>query len=201
MAAAAGAGRRVVRIRPAAPEDGAALAAIYAPYVLDTPISLEAEPPDAAEMARRIADGGDLYRWLVCEVEGEAAGYAYAGRFRAREGYRFTAETSVYVAAALHRRGVARALYTELLDLLIAQGFTRAIAGVTLPNAASIGLHEAFGFTACGVYGRVGWKFGAWWDVGQWQRPLAPERTPPPEPLPLSALPPRVPAPPSRSAR
>lgn len=177
----------IVRLRLARREDGAGIARLYAPFVEGSAVSLEDRPPDAEEMAARIAAGGALHPWLVAE-EGEAIiGYASASRFRPRLGYRFTVETSVYVAAERHGQRIGTALYEALFDTLVAQGFTQAIAAITLPNAASIAIHERFGFERCGVYGHVGWKLGRWWDVGLWQRPLARAETPPGEPRPFEA--------------
>jgi phosphinothricin acetyltransferase len=161
-----------VTIRPAdGGRDAAACAAVYAPYVSDSVISFEEEPPDAAEMARRI-DGA--HEWLVLERNGEVAGYAYGGVHRTRAAYRWTTEVSVYVGAAHHRTGVGRALYLELFDRLRERGFHLALAGVTLPNPASVALHEALGFRAVGVYREIGRKFGAWHDVGWWELALQP---------------------------
>lgn len=174
-------------VRLATPADAAAIAALYRPYVA-TPVSFELEPPDAAEMARRIAGGGDLYPWLVGEEADGIVGYASAGAFRARPAYRFAVETSVYLGAERIGRGRGRALYERLLALVEAQGFTEAIAAITLPNPASVRLHEATGFVAAGAYRRVGWKCGAWHDVGLWQRRLAtPARDDPAEPRPYAA--------------
>lgn len=178
-----------LRTRLARPADAAAIAAIYAPYVTDSVISFEAMPPDPATIGERMAAGGELYPWLVAsDVDGGLAGYAYASNFRGRHAYRFTVETTVYVDRDRHRGGIGRALYAALLDLLTAQGFTRAMAGITLPNAGSVGLHEHLGFAHVGRFARVGWKFGTWHDVGMWQRPLAPEGTPPAEPRPFRAI-------------
>lgn len=175
-------------IRAAQAGDAAAVAAIYAPFVEGSAVSLEERAPTGAEMTERIAAGGALYPWLVA-VEGErVVGYASATRFRPRRGYRFTVETSVYVARDAQRRGVARALYVRLFDLLTRQGFTQAVAAITLPNEVSVRLHEAFGFERAGVYRRVGRKLGQWWDVGLWQRSLAEAAEPPAEPLPYAAL-------------
>lgn len=171
-------------VRAATPADAAAIAALYAPYVRDTTISFETEPPDAAEMGARMAAGGGLYPWLVAEADGRLAGYAYACAFRPRAAYRYAVETSVYLAAGAAGRGLGSALYRPLLACLERQGFTQAIAAITLPNEASLRLHERHGFAAAGVYRRVGWKMGQWLDVGLWQRPLAAEETPPREPRP-----------------
>lgn len=177
-----------MKIRAARPEDAAAIADIYAPYVLTTPVSLEDEAPDAGEMERRIEAGGDLYPWLVADLEGEVAGFASATRFRPRLGYRFTVETSVYIAPQRQGSGLGGALYGHLLQILMGQGFAQAIAAISLPNPASVKLHEALGFERCGVYRRVGWKLAQWWDVGLWQRALAPVATPPAEPRPFQRI-------------
>jgi len=160
--------------------DAGACAEVYAPYVLDTAISFEEQPPSAEEMARRMRAA---YVWLVAERDGAVAGYAYGGRFAQRAAYRWTAEVSVYVAASHHRTGVGRALYVELLERLRALGLWTLCAGVTQPNAASDGLHSELGFTEVGVYRRVGFKHGRWQDVRWWQLNLHPgEDGPPREP-------------------
>jgi phosphinothricin acetyltransferase len=152
--------------------DAAACAAIYAPSVTGAVTSFELVPPTAAEMAARIAAVLAWAPWLVLERNGEIAGYAYAGRHNVRAAYQWSVDTSVYVGEAHRGAGVGRALYERLLDLLRRQGFYVAHAGITLPNPASVRLHESFGFQPVGVYPAVGWKFGAWRDVGWWQRLL-----------------------------
>jgi len=169
-------------IRMADTGDAAEIAAVYRPYVTDAATSFELEPTDAPEMARRIETELALAPWLVCEAPGGGlAGYAYASGHRARAAYQWSADVSIYVRAAHHRRGVGRALYGTLFSLLRLQGFCAAHAGITLPNASSVGLHEALGFRLVGVYPAVGWKLGAWHDVGWWQLPLR-ERVAPPGP-------------------
>jgi L-amino acid N-acyltransferase YncA len=176
-----------VRIRRATAADAAAIASIYAPYVTASVVSFETEAPDAAEVARRIEDGADLYPWLVaCEGKDPPLGYAYACAFRQRPAYRFTVETTVYVADGAHRRGIGTLLYRALLPVLEAQGFAQAIAAITLPNEASVRLHEAVGFQQIGTYERVGFKFREWRSVGLWQRALAGLSTRPEEPKPVS---------------
>lgn len=178
-----------MRVRRATADDAAAIASVYAPYVEASVVSFETEAPDEAEMRARIAAGGDLYPWLVAGGEdGAIQGYAYACAFRARPAYRFTVETTVYVADGGHRRGIGTLLYRALLPLLEAQGFAQAIAAVTLPNEASVRLHEGLGFRQAGVYERVGFKFGEWRSVGLWQRALAPLSTRPEEPRAISAV-------------
>ena len=161
-------------IRPADPHrDAAACAAIYAPFVSDTPVSLEEEPPDTAELERRIASITASFPWLVAEDGGAAAAFAYASQHRPRASYRWAADVSVYVSPTHHRRGIGSALYRELLALIRAQGYRMACAGITVPNDASVRLHESLGFELVGIYRAIGYKLGAWRDVGWWQLPLA----------------------------
>jgi L-amino acid N-acyltransferase YncA len=156
-------------IRRADPQtDAAACAAIYRPSVTDGVASLEERPPEPHEFAERIRIISRTHPWLVCELDGDLAGYAYAGRHRDRASYRWSTDVTVYVSAAHHRRGVGRALYSRLFPLLVSQGFRLACAGITLPNDASVGLHESFGFEPVGVYRNVAYKLGSWRDVGWW---------------------------------
>ena len=159
-------------IRIARADDAAALAAIYSPYVASAPTSFETEAPSADEMARRCALIQASLPWLVCEIDGAVCGYAYASRHHERSAYQWSCDSAVYVAAAWHRRSVGRALYTVLFGLLRLQGYCAVHAGITLPNPASQGLHEALGFRPVGVYPLVGYKLGAWHDVGYWQLEL-----------------------------
>jgi L-amino acid N-acyltransferase YncA len=169
-----------VLIRHAEPaRDAPGCAAIYAPFVRDTVISFEEHPPSEQELERRIERISRTHPWLVAEHEGRLIGYAYGSPHHERPAYRWAADVAVYVAASHHRRGVGRALYGALMALLIRQGLYVACAGITLPNAASVALHDACGFTAVGVYRRIGFKHGAWHDVGWWQLQLAPADDPP----------------------
>jgi L-amino acid N-acyltransferase YncA len=170
-------------IRPADPaRDGAACAAIYAPSVEATPISFELVAPDAAEFSHRIEEYSATHQFLVAEVGGEVVGYAYACRWRERPAYDWSVEVSVYVDAAHHGEGIGRALYVELIDRLHAQGFHVAVAGITLPNPVSIALHESLGFESIGALRQIGWKRGAWQDVGYWQLLLGSDAEDPPPP-------------------
>jgi L-amino acid N-acyltransferase YncA len=169
-------------IRDATAADAAACAAIYAPYVSETAISLEERPPTEDEMAARIAAASARHAWLVLEDDGRVVGYAYGGPMNPREGYRWSCEVSVYVELGRTRSGAGRALYEALLERLAARGYRTAIAGMTLPNEASIGFHAAMGFAPVGTYLRVAYKLGAWWDVGWMQRPLTAGDDPPREP-------------------
>jgi len=158
-------------IRTATPADAAAIAAIYAPYVTDGYASFEAEPPSAAEFEQRMC-ARPLLPWLVAEKSGAVVGFAFASQHKTRAAYRWSVDCSVYLAAAVARRGVGRALYERLLSAVRELGYVTAYAGIALPNPASVGLHEAMGFTPVGIYREVGWKLGAWRDVGWWQRLL-----------------------------
>lgn len=169
------------RFRIATVADARELQEIYAPYVRDTCISFETEPPTVEEMALRIAAVSERWPWLVCEEGGRILGYAYASAHRARAAYRWSVDAAVYVQQGARRRGIGTALYGALFPLLRLQGFFNAYAGITLPNAASVGLHEAMGFRPVGVYRDVGYKMGAWRDVGWWHLAL---RKPTPEPVP-----------------
>ncbi|HKV52699.1 MAG TPA: arsinothricin resistance N-acetyltransferase ArsN1 family B [Gemmatimonadaceae bacterium] len=159
-------------IRVATAVDGPAFAEIYRPAVVGSPISFEVDPPDGAEMARRVETIGARYPWLAFDDDGATIGYAYASPHRARPAYQWSAEVSAYVHADARRRGVARALYTSLFASLRLLGYCNAYAGITLPNPASVGLHEALGFRSVGVFHDVGHKLGRWHDVGWWERPL-----------------------------
>jgi len=175
------------RIRVATAADADQIQAIYAPIVLDTTISFEDEPPTVDEIARRIAGTLPTHPYLVCEENGRVLGYIYASVFRARAAYRWSVETTVYVDGRTHRRGVGRALYQALLPILRRQGFHGAFAGIALPNANSVGLHEALGFRPVGVYQDVGFKHWQWRDVGWWRLGLS-DGPPAAEPLSFAAL-------------
>ena len=138
----------------------------------DSWVSFELDPPDTAEMARRIADYGVSHAWLVAETDGAVTGYAYGSPHRTRAAYASSCDVAVYVDPAHARHGIGRQLYAALFPLLAAKGCHAAFAGIALPNAASIGLHEAMGFSPVGIYREVGWKLGGWRDVGWWQRLL-----------------------------
>src|SRR6476659_239030 len=173
-----------LRIRDADPtSDADACAAIYAPHVEGSAVSFEEQAPDAAELATRIERYGASHAWLVAERGGEVVGYAYATAFNERPAYRWSASVSVYVAEQARGVGVGRALYEALFARLRERGIRMACAGITLPNEASAGLHESLGFEQVGVNRQIGWKEGAWRDVGWFQLQLAPAgEGPPPEP-------------------
>jgi L-amino acid N-acyltransferase YncA len=162
-------------IRDARAEDAGALLEIYRPFITETAVSFELEPPSVEEFAGRIASAQSKWAWLVAETNGGIAGYAYASAFRSRAAYRFTAETSAYAHPAHRGKGVARALYQRLFEILIEKGFANAYAGIALPNHASVAFHQAMGFTYVGTFHRAGWKFGRWHDVSWWERKLREE--------------------------
>lgn len=161
-------------IRDAVADDAAAIAAIYNHYVLTTSISFEEQAVTDSEMQQRIAD---IQRsglpWLVAELDGVLVGYAYATKWRVRHAYRFSVESSVYLAPDLAGKGLGTALYQQLLERLSASGYHLVIGGVALPNAASVALHEKMGFEKVAQFREVGFKFGRWIDVGYWEKSLA----------------------------
>jgi len=168
-------------IRHADPaRDAGACAAIYVPFVTDSAVSMEEQAPDEREFAARIERIARTHPWLVAERDGAVLGFAYGSAHRERPGYRWAADVAVYVAQDARRAGIGRALYDSLLPLLARQGLYVACAGITLPNDASVALHEAVGFTAVGVYRGIGFKNGSWRDVGWWQAELIPHDGPPP---------------------
>ena len=177
-----------IRIRTAQERDAAMIAAVYAPYVRDTVISFETEPPTAEEMSRRLAAIGARYPWLVAEQDGRVLGYAYAGEHRSRAAYRWDVDVAVYLAAEAHRRGIGRRLYGALFEVLRRLGHVNAYAGIALPNAASVSLHQALGFLPVGIYRQVGYKHGAWHDVGWWGLGLQQPPSTPTEPMPYPML-------------
>jgi phosphinothricin acetyltransferase len=160
------------RIRMATAADAAAALAIYAPVVRTSAITFEYDVPSVDEIATRVQTVTARFPWLVFARDGDVVGYAYATTWRARAAYQWAVETTVYVRDDGHRQGVGRSLYRSLLACLRLQGFRLAIGGITLPNAASVALHEAMGFRPAGVHRRCGYKLGAWHDVGFWDLAL-----------------------------
>jgi phosphinothricin acetyltransferase len=174
-------------IRLATSDDAAAIASIYAPFCEASAVSFEDRAPTPEEMADRIRSLGGTRPWIVLEDE-SIAGYAYASAHHERAAYRWSVSTTVYVGAAYRRRGVGRALYATLFDLLRTLGYYSATAGITLPNPASVRLHEAFGFELVGVYRQIGFKQGEWHDVAWYEAPLQPVTPNPPNPTSIDAV-------------
>jgi L-amino acid N-acyltransferase YncA len=168
-----------VSMRPAILSDIPAIARIYAHAVKTGTASFELEPPDEAEMTRRmqaLLDG--KFPYLVAEVDGAVASYAYASLYRTRPAYRFTVENSVYVAHDMHRRGIGKMLLLKLIEQCTALGFRQMIAVIgDSDQAASIGVHKACGFEDAGNLKNIGWKFGRWLDTPLMQRALGPGAT------------------------
>ena len=167
-------------IRLANTNDAGQIQAIYAPIVRDMATSFELEAPSEGEMQQRITNTLKHFPWLVCEKNGEILGYVYASKHRTRAAYQWSVDTSVYIHHQTRRAGIGRALYSSLFKILCLQGYVNAYAGIALPNPGSVGLHEAVGFEPVGIYRQVGYKLGAWHDVGWWQLrlqqpPSAPE--------------------------
>ena len=174
-------------IRDATAADAVRCAEVYAPYVTDAAVSFETEPPSPAEMAERISHALQRHAWLVAEAAGvgpgagagRVVGYAYGGEWMTRAAYTWTCTVSVYLERDRRRTGAGRALYEALLARLADRGFRTALAGITLPNPASEGLHRALGFAPVGVFRAVGFKHGDWHDVAWLQRPLGEDDGPP----------------------
>jgi L-amino acid N-acyltransferase YncA len=177
---------RVVRL--ATEDDTGQILAVYAPIVRETSISFEVEPPTVEAMRQRISSTLACFPWLVCESADELQGYAYGSRHRDRAAYDWSVDVSVYVHAPARRSGIGHTLYRALFEILGMQGYCNAFAGITLPNPASVGLHESLGFRPVGIYRSVGYKLGAWHDVGWWQLSLRPHAASPAPPIPFRVM-------------
>lgn len=178
-----------VHIRLATPDDAQEILAIYRPYIFDTAVTFEEEVPSLDEFRQRINSILEECPFLVCEIGGQLAGYAYAGPYRTRASYRWNKEVSVYIHDAFQRKQVARALYSGLFELLASQHVANLLAVITLPNEGSVRLHEQMGFKYCGVFNRVGYKLGQWHPVGWWELPLPEADQPnPAEPIPFGTF-------------
>ncbi|AFK20592.1 N-acetyltransferase family protein [Haloferax mediterranei ATCC 33500] len=171
-----------VRLRTVTESDLPVIRTLYEPFVEETAITFAYDPPSVTDLESKL-EKKTHHPWLVCEVDGDLAGYAYAGPVRKRDAYQWAVETSVYVDPEFQRRGVARGLYTALLDILEQQGYATAFAVVTTPNPASIAFHESFGFECVGRFDEVGYKHDEWHDVEWWRLTLGPRPDNPDEPL------------------
>ncbi|MBV8417969.1 MAG: N-acetyltransferase [Verrucomicrobia bacterium] len=169
-------------IRLATSVDAAAVLKIYGPFCEESPITFETKRPTITEMEGRILDITERFPWLICENGADVVGYAYASSHRERAAYRWAVDVAVYIAGSCRGQGIGTALYTALFQVLRAQGFYKAYAGITLPNPASIQLHRRLGFEHVGVYKQVGFKAGAWHDVSWWDLTLQPPGLEPEEP-------------------
>jgi phosphinothricin acetyltransferase len=174
--------------RIVAADDAAQILEIYAPFCLATPVSFETEAPSVAEIQRRISSTLEFFPWLVADEDGRVLGYAYGSRHRDRAAYRWSADVSVYVREDARGKGLGRALYTSLFAILRLQGICNILAGITLPNPASVALHEAMGLRPIGLYQQIGFKCGQWHDVGWWQLALPPGGGEPLEPVSFTSI-------------
>lgn len=168
------------RIRLAEPADAEQIQRIYAPFCTDSAVSFEVQPPSVEELQARITKVLARYPWLVCERAGEVLGYVYAGQHHERAAYLWSVVTTVYIRQDLRRSGIGAGLYTSLFRILRLQGFCNAVAGVTLPNPASLGLHRRLGFETVGIYRQIGYKAGSWHDVEYMQLRLSDDQPPQP---------------------
>ena len=159
-------------IRTATAADAGAIAAIYNHYVTSTTITFEEESVTQADMASRIASVSAQLPWYVYEHDGAVTGYAYATPWRVRSAYRFSVETTVYVAPGCARQGIGLQLYSALIDALRCRGIQVVLGGIAQPNPASVALHETLGFEKAAHFKRVGRKFEQWIDVGYWELQL-----------------------------
>jgi L-amino acid N-acyltransferase YncA len=177
-----------IQIRLASPADASQIREIYAPIVLNTPTSFEYVVPEIEDITARITKTLQQYPWLVCDIGGQVAGYTYASSFRSRQAYQWTTEVTAYIHPKFHRRGIGRGLYTSLFAILRQQGYFNAISIITVPNDASIGLHETMGFEKIGVFENMGYKFKEWHSTGWWQLELCPMPNNPQSPTPITEL-------------
>lgn len=157
------------KIRLATADDAESILTIYKPYITDTSYTFETEVPSLDAFRERINTYLQRWPWLVCEIDGKIAGYAYGANYRERIAYQWCTESSIYVHDDFQKRGVARSLYTALFAILKQQGFRTVYAVINLPNDKSVALHESMGFTYFATYENVGYKLGRWKNVGWWQ--------------------------------
>jgi phosphinothricin acetyltransferase len=153
-------------IRLAERRDVAGILEIYAPFILHTAVTFEEIVPDEESFWKRIQEIMEELPYLVCEIDGRIAGYAYASAYRSRASYRWTKEVSVYVHPDFHRKKIADALYTSLNELVRYQGIADLLAIITMPNIPSVAFHEHFGYVKCGEFSKVGYKLDEWQNVG-----------------------------------
>lgn len=159
----------MIKLRLAKPADSEDILAIYAPYIEKTSFTFETDVPSPEAFAKRIGSYLESWPWLVCEVDGTIAGYAYAARYRERVAYQWSVESSVYIHDDHQRKGIARILYSALFKILKRQGFRNVYAVINLPNEKSVAFHESLGFSYFATYEQVGYKLGQWKNVGWWR--------------------------------
>jgi phosphinothricin acetyltransferase len=175
-------------IRLAEKKDYAAILEIYTPFITDTAITFDCDVQSVEEFSKKIDETMLRFPWLVCELNNEVVGYAYASKHRDRSAYQWSVESSVYVSPGLHQKGVGRSLYAVLFELLSMQDVINVYAGITLPNTKSERFHEAIGFQTIGVYKNIGYKLGRWHDVKWMELSLSQHPIPPRTPIYFSAI-------------
>ncbi len=162
--------------------DVPAILEIYRPYIIETPITYETQVPSLSEFQNRFLEITKKYPWIVGERDGRVIGYAYVNLFKGRQAYDWTVESTVYVDKGCRGQGVGQALYQKLIEISHDMGFVSMIGGISLPNPASVALHEKMGFVQVAHLKNLGYKLGQWWDVGYWQLELI--QPPPANPAP-----------------
>lgn len=175
-------------IRLANKKDASAILDIYNPYIENTSFTFETEVPLLADFQKRIEDYLENWPWLVCEDQGKIAGYAYGAKYRERKGYQWCVESSIYIHDDYLKRGIGKALYEALLEILKQQGYRNVYAVINLPNERSVKFHESCGFTFFALYPKVGYKLGNWKNVGWWQVNLNEYNMEPDPPVKFSDL-------------
>ena len=175
-------------IRVATGDDAAGMLEIYAPFIFNSGITQETEVPSVEDFQQRVIANLDERPWLVCEINNEIAGYAYAGKHRDRKGYQWCTEPSVYISEKYFGFGIANALYKASFDILKIQGYVNAYAVITLPNDRSIAFHKKFGFEYLTTYKKIGYKLGQWHDVGWMQYEINPPKEDPADPIKFSQI-------------
>jgi phosphinothricin acetyltransferase len=175
-------------IRVATKSDASGMLEIYAPFILNSGITQETEVPSVENFQQRVISNLEERPWLVCEINNQVGGYAYAGKHRERKGYQWCTEPSVYISEKYFGFGIANALYVSLFDILKIQGYVNAYAVITLPNERSIAFHKKFGFEYLTTYKKIGYKLGQWHDVGWMQYEINPHKEDPADPIKFTQI-------------
>lgn len=178
----------MTEVRLATTNDAKKILDIYSPCILYSSISFETEVPSVEEMKKRIETCLQKFPWIVCVIDGKIAGYVYASKHREREAYQWSCECTVYMHDDFKGKGTGKELYELLFQILKLQGFRNVYAGITLPNEASVSLHEKCGFKYFAIYQNIGYKFGKWHTVGWWKLQINNYDLQPSPPLKLSEL-------------
>ena len=161
-----------INIRSIREGDAASILDIYSPYITDTCVTFETQIPSLSDFAARIEKISSRYPFLVCEVNGVIAGYAYASPYGERQAYCYSADLSIYISPAYHRQGIGRMLYENIIVELKERGIYTVYACVTHPNEKSERFHESLGFRKVGHFHNIGYKMGRWLDVIWYELPL-----------------------------